>query len=102
MFTRTPYTIGTQEDLANYLDGDDVFRSSFLYKLTSPDVSRISYTVNLYEYRPDLIAEDFYGDSGYEGILLLQVEDGLGGLGKGSVLSLVPLDEINKIIYGIV
>ena len=81
--------IGARENLSNYIEGEDVYNSLFLHIINDPTIERSLYQITVYEYRPDLIARDFYGSEDYLGILLVQVGINLEQYKKGTVLSLI-------------
>lgn len=85
-------------NLSNYISGFDVYDSYLFQKLSDPSLNRESYLITVNEYRPDLIAKDFYGDSGYMGFLLLQTKAGILNLKRGTTLSLLPKNTIDRII----
>lgn len=85
-------------ELSNYIEGFDVYNSLFLKRISSSTLTRETYIVTVNEFRPDLIALDFYGDSNYMGILLAQIKIGLEQLKRGTILELLPKDTIDYII----
>jgi hypothetical protein len=84
--------------LNNYVEGFDVYNSSFLRLLNKPGVEKVDYLITVYEYRPDLIAKDIYGDSGYEGILMAQMNIGLESYTRGTYLKVIPKEIIDEFI----
>lgn len=92
----TKYTY-TSEELSNYIEGNDVYNSSFLSIISNSAYPRITYVITEYEYRPDLIAREIYGSSTYEGLLMIQtglvLEDYTRGR-KLEILSKATLDSI--------
>lgn len=92
----TKYTY-TSEELSNYVEGNDVYNSSFLSIISNSAYPRITYVITEYEYRPDLIAREIYGSSTYEGLLMIQtglvLEDYTRGR-KLEILSKATLDSI--------
>lgn len=97
MYTKQNKIITSKEEITNYVEGIDIFNSKFLYELRKPELNREVYTVTIYEYRPDLIAQDFYGDVKYEGILMLQVGR-LENLVRGNRILLVSRSDVNSIL----
>ena len=93
----TKYTY-TREELSNYIEGNDVFNSSFLSILSNPDLPRISYTITEYEYRPDLIANEIYGSSSYEGILMLQTGLSLSDYKNGRIITVLSKTVLDSIL----
>ena len=78
------------KELSSYIDGIDLYNSRLMDLIKDSYEQRISYEIRTYEFRPDLIAQDIYGDSKYMGIFLLTCGVGLGGLYKGAVISIFP------------
>lgn len=93
----TKYTY-TREELSNYIEGNDVFNSSFLSILSNPDLPRISYTITEYEYRPDLIANEIYGSSSYEGILMLQTGLSLSDYKNGRIITVLSKTVLDSVL----
>lgn len=85
-------------NIGNYIEGTDVYNSYFLQRISDPTLDRETYQITVHEYRPDLIAKDFYGDSNYIGILLAQIKVGLKSLRRGVVLKLLPKTTVDNII----
>lgn len=88
----------TREELANYIEGNDVYNSSFLSIISSNAYPKISYVITEYEYRPDLIAKELYGSTTYEGILILQTGLLLEGFKKGAVLNVLSKSNLDNIL----
>lgn len=86
------------ENLDNYIENYDVFNSQLLLLLNDPNLQREIYRITTYEFRPDLIAREFYGSEGYMGILMIQVALGLEGYTKDTILELIPKSVIDEII----
>lgn len=101
MYTKNSTIISNKNELANYISGFDVYNSSLLVSLSDPRIERTMYTITAYEYRPDLIAEDFYGDTSYQGLLMLQSGTSLVGYQRGYVLSLIPKLTLDNILGNI-
>lgn len=101
MYTKESRLIGRRENLSNYMEGNDVYNSLFLHLLASPDLNKVPYQITVYEYRPDLIAQDFYGSVDYLGILMAQLGIGLDSLTKGTILYLIPKDTIETLLRNI-
>lgn len=98
MYTKGNTMISSKEELSNYVEGLDLFNSQFLYMLTNPELERQVYEITVYEYRPDLIAEDFYGSTKYTGIVMAQVGVGLAGLKRGNKILLLSSSAISEIL----
>lgn len=98
MYRKKSKIVHTIENLGNYIDGFDVYDSLFLSKLTNPLLKREDYLITVYEYRPDLIARDYYGSTSYMGILLAQTKLSVDQFKKGVILNLLPKSTIENII----
>lgn len=99
MFSKESKIISNREELSNYISGFDVYNSKLLLLLKDPSIQKETYLITNYEFRPDLIARDYYGSSDYQGLLLLQSSIGLEDYRIGTILELIPkikLDEILK------
>lgn len=97
MYTKESRLVGKRENLNNYIEGQDVYNSTLLYYLASPDIAKVPYQITTYEHRPDLIAQDFYGSVDYLGTLMVQIGLGLDQLTKGTILYLIPKDTIDTL-----
>ena len=98
MYKKKDRIINSVENLSNYVEGNDVYNSTLFYFLADPTIEREPYQVTVYEYRPDLIAEDFYGSTEYMGILLVQLGLSLSDLKKGTTIFLIPKAIVDSII----
>ena len=98
MYRRKNKTIVSKQDPANYIQGFDIYNSYLLEVLSNPSITREKYEITVYEYRPDLIAQDIYGSSSYLGLLLLQVKKDLKDLSRGTILEVIPKSVLDKII----
>ena len=101
MFSKDSKIINNKENLKNYISGYDIYNSTLLVQLSDPSVQRVTYEITTYEFRPDLIALDFYGSINYEGLVVLQAARGLETYTKGSVISLIPKSILDKILGNI-
>lgn len=101
MFRKSNVIISNRENLTNYIDGIDIYNSIILEYLNNPNITRELYEITTYEYRPDLIAESYYGSTSYEGLLLLQAARGLETYKRGSVLKLIPKNVLDNILSNI-
>lgn len=84
--------------LDNYVEGYDIYNSTLLRLLNDPGTEKIDYLITVYEYRPDLIAKDIYGDSSYEGLLMAQCCIGLNSYTRGTYLRVIPKEVLDKFI----
>ena len=101
MYTQTNKGNSSLEDLTNYIDGSDVYNSKLVELLSDPSLPREEYEINTYEYRPDLIAREVYGSTGYEGLLMLQAGATLTNFQKGVTLMLIPKTNLDSLIRSI-
>lgn len=86
------------EELSNYIEGDDVYNSSFLSIISNPSIPRITYVISEYEFRPDLIAQEIYGSTTYEGMLILQSGMTLESYTRGKILEVIPKKSLDEIL----
>lgn len=98
MYRKKSKLINNIENLGNYIDGFDVYDSLFLNRINNQSLTRENYLITVHEYRPDLIARDYYGSVSYMGILLAQTKMTVDQFKKGVVLSLLPKTTIESII----
>jgi len=96
MFEKKDTIIGRKSELSNYVEGYDIYNSAILEKLKFAD--RVLYEITNNEYRPDLIAQDIYGDTSYEAFLLISCATPLTGFSKGTILRIIPKETLNRII----
>lgn len=87
-----------QENLGNYIEGFDVYNSLLLHRLRDQEIPREIYQVTSYDYRPDLIALDYYGSEGYTAFVIIQAKIGMNGYTRGTYLKLIPKDILDSII----
>ena len=86
------------EDLVNYIDGVDIYNSLVVQELKNPGLTREPYEITTYQYRPDLIAREFYGSESYEGLVLLQTGLVLSNFTRGKVIQLIAKTELNNLL----
>lgn len=101
MYTRTKTISSSIEGANNYIEGYDVYNSKLIEQLRDPSLRREEYEITASEYRPDLIAEDYYGSSSYESLLMIQTGTTLTNYKKGTVLSLIPKSELDAFLRSI-
>ncbi len=87
-----------KEDLGNYIEGSDVYNSLLLLRLSDTSLPRELYQIKTYEYRPDLIAKDYYGSESYLAYILLQGGLRVQDYQKGIILRLIPKETLDSII----
>lgn len=98
MYKKEQRIISSIEDVSNYIEGYDIYNSTFLSLLYNSTEPKEKYEITVYEFRPDLICKDFYGSEDYYGIFLLQTKKLLTGFKKGVILELLPKSAIDNII----
>lgn len=86
------------EDIVNYISGYDVYNSKLIEQLRDPSLPREQYEIKTFEYRPDLIAQDFYGSTDYEGLLMIQTGSTLTNFRKGITLTLIPKSNLDSLL----
>lgn len=102
MYKRSNKINSDSTEVSNYVDGIDIFNSTLLRTLNDPNISRVDYLITNYQFRPDLIANDFYGSDSYEGLLMLQNPIPISKYRKGLILKLIPKSELDSIIDSLV
>ena len=88
-------------NLENYINDNDVYNSKLLFLLTNPSIEREDFIILKNQFRPDLIAKEYYGDSSYLGMLLLQASLPLSGYSEGTTLKLIPKSTLDSILSSI-
>lgn len=86
------------EGLSQYIEGNDVYNSLMLRKLSDPSLNKVSYIITHYEYRPDLIAREIYGSEEYCGLLMAQCRITVNGYRRGVVLRVISKSDLQNII----
>ena len=97
MYTRESKISSSDGIITPYIDGIDIYNSKLLYLLSDPSVEREPYEITVYEYRPDLIAKDFYGSEDYLPYVILSTGLRLSQFNKGRILNLITKEEINRL-----
>lgn len=101
MFTKTSKIIGDKQNLSNYISGIDIYNSYLLRKLFEPGIQKEKFEIDTNQFRPDLIAENYYGSADYMDLVILQAARGLENYIKGGILELIPKDIIDNILKNI-
>lgn len=101
MYTRERQLHGMPSDICNYIDDIDVYDSTLIADLINPSIIKIPYEITRFDYRPDLIAKDFYGSESYLPYVILQTGKDIEEFTKGSTIYLTPKSVIDEIINGI-
>lgn len=101
MYTRANKVSSGIEDVVNYISGYDVYNSKLIEQLRDPGLPREQYEIKTFEYRPDLIAKDFYGSTEYEGLLMIQTGSTLTNFKKGTTLTLIPKSNLDTLLRSI-
>lgn len=98
MYTRDKKVSSGIEDIVNYVEGTDIYNSKLIELLKDPSLPKEEYEIKTFEYRPDLIAKDFYGSVGYEGLLMIQTGSTLLNFQKGVTLELIPKNNLDTLL----
>lgn len=101
MYTKNSKITSNKQNLSNYISGFDVYNASILVYLNDPGVKKEYYEITTYTFRPDLIAEDYYGSANYEGLVVLMASRGLQTYTKGSIIQLIPKPVLDNILSNI-
>lgn len=100
MYNRSENVVKNNNAINNFIEGVDIYNSSLLYKLNS--VEKISYIIpEGFQYRPDLIAKELYGNERLQGYVLIQSGLSLDQLKQGTKLELANLNTLKSLIDGI-
>ena len=98
MYKRSTKIVVEGVNPKNYIEGFDVYIARLLDLLKDESIVKNDYKITTYEYRPDLIAKDIYGDEKYEGLLLLMCGMGLENYTKGAILHYIPIIKLTEIL----
>lgn len=98
MYTKSSEIIISSNLLVNYIEKFDVYNSKLLYKLADPSIEKTLYEITVNEYRPDLIAFDFYGSAEYLPYVLISSGMTLDQLKRGTIIKLIPKAQLDSII----
>lgn len=97
MYTKPSRIYTNIKNLENYINGEDVYNSLLLFYLQDPSLETKEYTVKT-PYRTDIIAEEFYGDVGYEPFVILQLKTPINKVTRGRSFNLITGEELIKIL----
>jgi hypothetical protein len=101
MYSRAKIVSSGLEDIVNYISGSDVYNSKLIELLKDPGLEREEYEITTFEYRPDLIAQEVYGSTDYEGLLMIQTGTTLINYKRGETLMLIPKDSLDSLLRSI-
>ena len=101
MYSRAKIGSSGLEDRVNYISGSDVYNSKLIELLKDPGLEREEYEITTFEYRPDLIAQEVYGSTNYEGLLMIQTGTTLINYKRGETLMLIPKDSLDSLLRSI-
>ena len=101
MYSRAKIVSYGLEDIVNYISGSDVYNSKLIELLKDPGLEREEYEITTFEYRPDLIAQEVYGSTNYEGLLMIQTGTTLINYKRGETLMLIPKDSLDSLLRSI-
>lgn len=97
MYTKPSRIYTNIKNLENYINGADVYNSLLLFYLQDPSLETKEYIVKT-PYRTDIIAEEFYGDVGYEPFVILQLKTPINKVTRGKSFNLITGEELIKIL----
>lgn len=97
MYTKPSRIYTNIKNLENYINEADVYNSLLLFYLQDPSLETEEYIVKT-PYRTDIIAEEFYGDVGYEPFVILQLKTPINKLTRGKSFNLITNKELTKIL----
>lgn len=97
MYTKPSRIYTNIKNLENYINGADVYNSLLLFYLQDPSLETKEYIVKT-PYRTDIIAEEFYGDVGYEPFVILQLKTPINKVTRGRSFNLITKEELIKIL----
>ena len=97
MYTKPSRIYTNIKNLENYINGADVYNSLLLFYLQDPSLETEEYIVKT-PYRVDIIAEEFYGDVGYEPFVILQIKQPINKVTRGRSFNLITKEELLKIL----
>ena len=97
MYTKPSRIYTNIKNLENYINGADVYNSLLLFYLQDPSLETKEYIVKT-PYRTDIIAEEFYGDVGYEPFVILQIKTPINKVTRGRSFNLITKEELTKIL----
>lgn len=100
MYTKAKKIIIDKENIGNYIEGFDVYNSLLLHKLQDQSIRRELYQIK-YDYRPDLVAIDYYGSDSYMALVIIQSKISQVENIRGNYIQLIPKDILDSIINGI-
>lgn len=100
MYKRSPLLSSGKEDLSNYIEGYDIYNSLLVNILSDTTLPREIYEITVFQYRPDLIARDYYGTTDYTGLLILQCGS-MDNYVRGNKLRLIPKPILDGILSSI-
>lgn len=97
MYTKPSRIYTDRKNLENYINEADVYNSLLLFYLQDSDLETSEYIVKT-PYRTDIMAEEFYGDVGYEPFVILQIKTPINQVTRGRVFKLITKQEIDSIL----
>lgn len=98
MYKKSSFILSNPQNLANYVEGYDVYNARFLDLIKDYESEKVDYTITTKNYRPDLIAQELYGDTKYTAFLMVTCALSLTDYVKGNVLKVLPKKVFEKII----
>ena len=84
-------------NIQNYIEGDDIYNSKFLYLLGSLPIVG-TYEIYRYEGRIDLISKDMYGNTNMMDFILLYNNISVEDLKLGKILYKFSIQDLDNLI----
>ena len=101
MYRRKTISVN-KNGIENYIDDTDIYNSKLLNIISADSsIERVPYKIEQFEYRPDLICEDFYGSIDYYGLFLLTCGAEIDDFQLGNILYLIPKGTLNTFIASV-
>ena len=98
MFKRTKQIIKSNDVSPEiFIEGNDYVNSELLTKIDQVDEYK-TFIITKNEHRPDLIAEEIYGDEKYSWLIMYINRVSLDDLVRHKVLNVIPLSKLTDIV----
>lgn len=98
MYTKAGTIQASKYDFSNYIEGYDVYNSKIIELVKEHEDEKVDYLITTMDYRPDLIAQELYGDTKFVAFLMITTALGLEGYKKGTTIRVLPRRVFDEII----
>ena len=98
MYTKAGTIQASKYDFSNYIEGYDVYNSKIIELAKEHEDEKVDYLITTMDYRPDLIAQELYGDTKFVAFLMISTALGLEGYKKGTTIRVLPRGVFDEII----